>query len=478
MNGKKKMLIFYFIFCFYFIKAQFTTLHSFGNSTSDGIIPLGSLITDGNYLYGMTNGGGAGSQLNTGLFGSIFKVKTDGTGYLRLMSFYGSNGAKPYGSLVFDGTYLYGMTATWNSTLGTIFKILPNGSGYIKLLDFNGQNGSDPRGSLIFDGTYLYGITKTGGLSNLGLIFKIKPDGSNYTILKNFSGTPDGQYPEGSLVFDGTFLYGMTHNGGINNSPGIIFKIKPDGSGYVKILDFAGTSNGANPSGSLIYDGTFFYGMTENGGSNNKGVIFKILGDGSNYSLLFDFSILSNGWRPHGDLISTGNFFYGMTKEGGSNNDGVLFKIKSDGTSFSKILDFGGSTYGINPHGSLIHNGTSLFGMTALGGQFGLGKIFKYDGVVDVEEKFNKTNFTISPNPNNGEFTLELNNYYKEFQIEVFNFLGELVFKENITPINYTFNNLNVAQTIINLTSQSNGIYSVSLKLNDLIITKKIIINR
>ena len=48
------------------------------------------------------------------------------------------------------------------------------------------------------------------------------------------------------FISDGTYLYGMTVYGGAYND-GVVFKIKPDGTGYVKLLDFDSTTNGANP---------------------------------------------------------------------------------------------------------------------------------------------------------------------------------------------------------------------------------------
>ena len=64
------------------------------------------------------------------------------------------------------------------------------------------------------------------------------------TVILNFD-TINGSGPLGSLISDGTFLYGMTKEGGrYNQVPmstignGIIFKIKPDGSDYIKLLVF------------------------------------------------------------------------------------------------------------------------------------------------------------------------------------------------------------------------------------------------
>lgn len=56
----------------------------------------------------------------------------------------------------------------------------------------------------------------------------------------------------------------MTSNGGSSNN-GTIFKILKDGTGYVKLLNFGGATTGRGPQGSLLYDGTFLYGMTIEG---------------------------------------------------------------------------------------------------------------------------------------------------------------------------------------------------------------------
>jgi len=306
----------------------------------DGEYPCGSLIFDGTFLYGMTSF--EGYPLHGA--GTVFKIKPDGSGKTILLSFAGStnvcfpNGAMPLGSLFYDGTYLYGMTAfggassnSSNSGDGTIFRIKTDGSGDTILFSFTGTNGNRPYGSLISDGTFLYGMTTFGGVNNIanggdGTIFKIKPDGTGFSKLLDFANdTVHGTNPYGSLIFDGTFFYGMTSGGGTKDM-GTIFKIKPDGSGYVKLFDFTGT-NGSTPKGSLIFDKNYLYGMSYNGGTNNMGVIFRINPEGCWYSKLLDFSGVTNGANPSGDLLSDGTFLYGITSGGGINNDGTMFKI-------------------------------------------------------------------------------------------------------------------------------------------------------
>ncbi|MBI4930249.1 MAG: hypothetical protein HY841_05770 [Bacteroidetes bacterium] len=197
---------------------------------------------------------------------------------------------------------------------------------YIKLYDFgsNPNDGQTPYGTLISDGTFLYGMTGNGGTNTKGNIFKIKPDGTGFANLLDFSGVTNGSYPQGSLISDGTFLYGMTNMGGTNDL-GTIFKIMPDGTGYVKLLDFAGVANGSFPYGSLISDGTFFYGMTYGGGTGGSGTIFKIMPDGTGYAKLLDFAGPTNGSEPYGSLISDGTFLYGMTSLGGTGSSGTIF---------------------------------------------------------------------------------------------------------------------------------------------------------
>src|SRR4051812_31207781 len=52
-----------------------------------------------------------------------------------------------------------------------------------------------------------------------------------------------------------------------------------------------GPGDGANPQyGPLTTDGTTFYGMTLNGGSTSNGVLFKMNVNGSGYQVLHSFT--------------------------------------------------------------------------------------------------------------------------------------------------------------------------------------------
>jgi uncharacterized repeat protein (TIGR03803 family) len=319
-------------------QAQYTKLLDFAGATN-GSSPNGSLISDGTFLYGMTYDGGTNNK------GTIFKIKLDGTGYVKLHDFGGTgDGAGPYHSLISAGGFLYGTTSDGGANFfGTVFKIEPDGTGYAKILDCTQNGEGNPSCNLIYDGTYLYGTSSTGGTGNYGTVFKIKPDGTGYANLFNFNST-NGSGPS-TLISDGTYLYGATGGGGTGGF-GTIYKIKLDGTGYVNLLNFtgaAGTANGSQPVGPLLYDGTFLYGSAFSGGTGTGcgptgcGLIFKIKPDGTGYVKLFDFGN-ANGIDPNGSLVSDGTYLYGMARDGGTNYRGVIFQIMLNGKDISRCL--------------------------------------------------------------------------------------------------------------------------------------------
>ncbi|MBI2269835.1 MAG: hypothetical protein HYU69_05690 [Bacteroidetes bacterium] len=312
---------------------------------------------------------------------TLFICLTSNAQFSKLLDFSGTtDGSSPnsVGPLTLSGNVLYGMARLGGANnLGCIFSINDDGTGYTKLLDFSGAaNGSTPSGSLILSGSVLYGMA-SGGASNRGCIFKINTDGTGYSRLYDFSGTPDGDNPTGSLTLSGSVLYGMTQQGGAASNNGCIFKINTDGSGYSRLLDFSGVANGAWPYSTLALSGSTLYGMTYFGGINNLGVIFKINTDGTGYTKLLDFSGVANGKNPYGSLTISGNVLYGMTATGGANNIGCIFSINTDGTGYAKLLDFSGAPNASQSYGSLVFFGNMLYGMASIGGANNMGCIFK-----------------------------------------------------------------------------------------------------
>jgi len=211
---------------------------------------------------------------------------------------------------------------------------------YTKLKDWDNIPGvSSTSGSVTLSGNVLYGMAGTGGANNFGSIFKINIDGSGFTRLVDFDGVNKGRYPNGSLILAGSVLYGMTSSGGVNDL-GIIFKVNVDGSGYTKLADFNGINKGSTPRGNLILAGNILYGMANAGGAVNAGTIFKVNTDGTGFTKIIDFNPTITGSLPGGSLILSNDVLYGTTSAGGAHNGGTVFCVKTDGSLFKKLVDF------------------------------------------------------------------------------------------------------------------------------------------
>lgn len=435
--------------------AQYIQLYNFKGSP-DGSSPVGPLISDGIYLYGTTQNGGFND------WGTIFKIKPDGTGYVKLMEFGTTlcGGKCPCAALAFDGNYLYGMTSfggRYNS--GTIFKINLDGTNYTKLMDFAGDiNGGMPStyASIISDSYYLYGMT-SGGANGTGTVFKIKHDGTGYDKIYDFT---DSGTPYGSLISNRYFLYGMTTFGG-TYSLGSVFKIDLDNYRYTKLLDFDGASNGSMPYGSLMLKDTFLYGMTNSGGTYDLGTAFKIKSDGSSYVKLLDFDSVK-GINPMGALISDNIFLYGMTIWGGINSMGTVFKIKFDGTGFVKIFDFSYFINGFQPRAALYSDGTFLYGMAGGGGTYEEGVIFRLDtnATVGIEELTENNRIDIYPNPSSNNLFVESPQLSL---LEISNLQGQTILQQRIQG----------GKSDIDISRLAKGIYILKLvSLENMQVTK------
>jgi len=304
---------------------SYKVLHNFDGSKTDGATPFGSLILSGGNLYGMTTGGGTSGS------GTIFEfnIKTKQLTVLHNFDDSKTDGAAPYGSLILSGTNLYGMTIAGGSAdVGTIFEFNIKTSQFALLHSFQGEpdDGAYPRyGNLIFSRGNLYGMATIGVAYDTGTIFEFNVKTRQLRLLHSFWGG-DGADPLGSLILSGQNLYGMA-SGGSEGGHGLIFMVKIKNSQLTPLHSFeGGTTDGACPVNHLTLSGKNLYGMTCNGGQNDSGTIFTLNPGTGAYSLLYDFTVTpADGDYPNGSLLLSGTTLYGMTTNGGANNDGVIF---------------------------------------------------------------------------------------------------------------------------------------------------------
>jgi uncharacterized repeat protein (TIGR03803 family) len=212
------------------------------------------------------------------------------------------------------------------------------------------------------------------GLSVM-LAGQVVAQAQSYSVLHTFGGA-NGAYPRSSLVLSGHTLYGTASEGGTYgglggeaiNGNGTVFKVNTDGTGFTNLYLFTAPNplNGKNGDGSepfagLILSGNTLYGTTVLAGTNGEGTVFAIKTDGTGFNTLYD---CTGGVNALYGL--SGNMLYGAI-------NGGVSEINTNGTNFMTIYGLGG----VDGPGltGLILSGSKLYGIVEMGG-IGYGAVF------------------------------------------------------------------------------------------------------
>jgi uncharacterized repeat protein (TIGR03803 family) len=354
----------------------FSVIYNFAGS-ADGGDPYASLIRDaaGN-LYSTVSYGG------TSFAGAVFKVDPKGAETVLYSFTGGADGAQPMSALVRDNQgNLYGTTTQGGSAgAGVVFKVDPSGTETVLHNFSGGTDGIIPTGGLLRDKAgNLYGTTSQGGTSNDGVIFKITPRGKEIILHTFTGGATDGKYPTyTSLLMDaqGT-IYGVTEEGGTADG-GIVYKLSNSGKLTVLHSFTGGTTDGCNVLGIPFMDKTGnIYGTTSSCGISKLGTVWKLNKNGRERVLHSFAGGSSDGEYPLAGVIvdALGNV-YGNTETGGPANVGTVYKISKSG-KFTLVHSFNG-TDGKFPYGSFVQDAKgTFFGTTQNGGTIGYGTVWK-----------------------------------------------------------------------------------------------------
>jgi len=277
--------------------------------------------------------------------------------------------------------------------LATLLVIAGNGlaeNGFRVIHYFANKPAQYPYAALVEDSAgNFYGTTVNSkadkcGTLGCGTVFKLARGSSGewkYSVIHRFIwGVTDGSNPWGSLILDGTGnLYGTTANGGTFGL-GTVFEISPVGDGWSeKILSSFGRPPDVSvPFGALIFDESGnLYGTGSTGGVNNGGGVFQLRASGGNgwkESVIYGFTCGNDGCGPGDNLVrdAEGNL-YGTAFSGGENDAGLVYELapSSSGTWVETVLhSFTGRSDGRYPVDGLTADGTgNLYGVTAEGGR-------------------------------------------------------------------------------------------------------------
>lgn len=355
----------------------YTIIRHFLGSATDGggnnqriFVAADGTLTGANAFYG-------GDSL-----GVLFRMNNDGSGFSTLKSFGAPEGTQVKSIIEASDGALYGVTyfgGGFNN--GAVFKVNKDGSGFSVLHRFAGNNGSYPWGHLLeaSDGS-IYGTTMSGIPGCV--LFRIGKDGSGYTVVRTFSGSEPSLLGSGVIEGSDGALYGTSLGGGTAGGYGTVFRINKDGTGLTVLRSFANNSTDGNtPFGRLVEgaDGKL-YGTNSAGGTANVGNVFSIGKDGTNYTILHQFTGgAMDGAAPYAALLlAADGRLYGTASAGGANNHGTVFGLNLDGSGYATLKHFGGGPNdGATPYYTgLVQKNGVLFGMTSGGGSFEAGTLF------------------------------------------------------------------------------------------------------
>jgi uncharacterized repeat protein (TIGR03803 family) len=237
---------------------------------------------------------------------------------------------------------------------------------------------STPTGNLALgsDGA-IYGVSSAGTSVAGGLIYRAAIDGSSIRTVFQIDPAQGLQPLAGLTVGSDGLFYGTTRFGSVNetSTTGTVFRIAPSGTDFTVLHRFATATqtnadfnaintDGAYPEaeltegrllGSEDSDG-YLYGVTRAGGPNGTGAVFKVSRDGADFHVLHTFAADTDtttsglvktvdGAAPQGKLVQDAErMLYGTTSLGGDNGRGVVFRLATDGSGFQVLHTFGATT--------------------------------------------------------------------------------------------------------------------------------------
>jgi len=352
------------------------------------------------------------------LFSILLSIPATSQTVTTVASFPGDNATEYPGGTPAQGRdgELYG--TSFGTTYGSVFKVSTGGS-IKQLYALDGTNAINPFSGLTMssDGSF-YGTSSTGtGSANAGVLFRVTPGGI-YTVLHEFTENSSSEIPTApptlasnndlygtayssvySYTPSGTFstvisftdvegltdplvqasngnLYGTGNDGGANKCGGI-FEITPAGS-LLNTYSFNCTSQGGDPGGPLIQasDGNF-YGLTPGDGKYDFGTVFRMNQKGIVTPIYSFQGAPSDGVGCALGLVQgTDGYLYGVTQQGGTNGNGIIFQISTAG-AYTVLYNFPQDT--ALPFGLLQHTDGKFYGFDAIAGTSGYGTVFSLD---------------------------------------------------------------------------------------------------
>ncbi len=287
--------------------------------------------------------------------------------------------------LGWDGR-LYGL-ASWGGPLkaGTFFRTSIHGHVVVQHA-FSPTEISSPRSLVLGADGNFYGIGSLGGMWRQ-VLFRLTPHGKLTVI---YTGVPDGS---DCFTTNGPFNLMRAGDGYlyvVNGSPpndynGCIAQVSLQGQ--VSVRHWFTEEEGVLPEDLVEGRDGNLYGTTSAKGRYNGGSVYRMDRDGA-VTVIHQFTRLEDGNFPHGLVVATDGFLYGLTY-GGSKGFGTVFRMSTQG-DYTRLHDFDARPDGRSPRTLMQAKDGMLYGFAGDDSPHGAGAVFRIslDGAFEVVHAF------------------------------------------------------------------------------------------
>lgn len=314
----------------------------------NGDTPSGTLsLADNGKIYTVTNRGG---KYNNGVLLECDPSTQPGV-FTKKIDFNGLSGTRPTSSPVQGPNgKLYGTTSSGGkpqSNSGVLYQYDPVTNSIQTKLNFldSTVTSAFPGGIVLASNNKFYGIA-TFGKHQKGVLFEFDPATGKYAERADLIGEP-GSYITGELMqAKNGKLYGLLRCG--LPAVGVLFEytLTSDTIAVKVRLNNAFTRDLGTGRMVEAHNGKLYGIITTD---LEPDYLFEYDPTTEVFQNVFSFNDASNGLLPVGDLLmaSNGNL-YGMTNNGGSDNRGVVYEYNYTTHVYTKKFDLKGP-FGMNP---------------------------------------------------------------------------------------------------------------------------------
>jgi uncharacterized repeat protein (TIGR03803 family) len=223
----------------------------------------------------------------------------------------------------------------------------------------------------------LWGTTDAGGTDDIGTLYTTKYDGTGHTIKKTFTYTNPGKASgyNGAVVYNNK-LYCMLAKGGVLDG-GMIMEYDPANNTYLKKANLADIGFEGEADNSLIILNNKMYAA-------NADKLLEFNPATSALTLEHQF-VNATGITPIGNLTAFNNKLYGITREGGTNNEGVIYEYDPATNIYTKKKDLSEAVTGTFFHSSFSVYDNKLWAVTySYQNMAGQSDVISYDPATNI----------------------------------------------------------------------------------------------